>query len=309
MLRRSRRPDPHVLIAGNWKMFRGAGVLPRSQGSTRVVCPPYTRLRDCVAAGPDDVCAERPLGSRRRVHRRDLRPVAARARRRRLARRPLRAAAATSARPTRPSPTRPRSARSRPARDRVYRRDARAARGGGDRGCSPPPAVSARAARRPPRLAYEPVWAIGTGLTATPEMAQEAHAFIKSLLDAPVLYGGSVKPDNAAALLAQPDVDGALVGGASLDVDSFKAICRGRRYPLVALVILDGWGIAPPGPGQRESSSPTRRSSTGSGATSRTRSSPPRARLSACPTGRWATPRSATSRSAPAASSTRTSSA
>ena len=74
-------------------------------------------------------------------------------------------------------------------------------------------------------LAYEPVWAIGTGLTATPEMAQDAHAFIKSLLDAPVLYGGSVKPDNAAGLLAQPDVDGALVGGASLDVDSFKAIC------------------------------------------------------------------------------------
>jgi triosephosphate isomerase len=74
-------------------------------------------------------------------------------------------------------------------------------------------------------LAYEPVWAIGTGLTATPEMAQDAHAFIKSLLDAPVLYGGSVKPDNAAGLLVQPDVDGALVGGASLDVDSFKAIC------------------------------------------------------------------------------------
>ena len=74
-------------------------------------------------------------------------------------------------------------------------------------------------------LAYEPVWAIGTGLTATPEMAQEAHEFIKSLLDAPVLYGGSVKPDNASALLAQPAVDGALVGGASLDVDSFTAIC------------------------------------------------------------------------------------
>jgi triosephosphate isomerase len=75
-------------------------------------------------------------------------------------------------------------------------------------------------------LAYEPVWAIGTGKTATPDTAQEAHAFIKSLLDAPVLYGGSVKPDNAAELLAQPDVDGALVGGASLDLDSFTAICR-----------------------------------------------------------------------------------
>jgi triosephosphate isomerase (TIM) len=75
-------------------------------------------------------------------------------------------------------------------------------------------------------LAYEPVWAIGTGKTATPTIAQEAHGFIKSLLDRPVLYGGSVKPDNAGDLLAQPDVDGALVGGASLDVESFTAICR-----------------------------------------------------------------------------------
>jgi triosephosphate isomerase len=75
-------------------------------------------------------------------------------------------------------------------------------------------------------IAYEPVWAIGTGRTATPEQASEAHAFVKSLLDVPVLYGGSVKPDNAAELLAQPGVDGALVGGASLDVESFTAICR-----------------------------------------------------------------------------------
>jgi triosephosphate isomerase len=75
-------------------------------------------------------------------------------------------------------------------------------------------------------IAYEPVWAIGTGKTATPPLAQEAHAFVKSLLDLPVLYGGSVKPENAVDLLAQPDVDGALVGGASLDVDSFLAICR-----------------------------------------------------------------------------------
>ena len=75
-------------------------------------------------------------------------------------------------------------------------------------------------------VAYEPVWAIGTGRTATPEQAQEAHAFVKSLLDVPVLYGGSVKPDNAEELLAQPDVDGALVGGASLDVESFASICR-----------------------------------------------------------------------------------
>ena len=75
-------------------------------------------------------------------------------------------------------------------------------------------------------VAYEPVWAVGTGNTATPEIAQEAHALIKSVLDVPVLYGGSVKPENAADILAQPAVDGALVGGASLDVESFASICH-----------------------------------------------------------------------------------
>jgi triosephosphate isomerase len=75
-------------------------------------------------------------------------------------------------------------------------------------------------------IAYEPVWAIGTGRTATPQIAQEAHAFIKSLIGLPVLYGGSVKPENAEELLRRPAVDGALVGGASLEVDSFTAICE-----------------------------------------------------------------------------------
>ena len=75
-------------------------------------------------------------------------------------------------------------------------------------------------------IAYEPVWAIGTGQTATPNQAQQAHAFIKSLVDVPVLYGGSVKPENADEILSEPDVDGALVGGASLEVDSFTAICQ-----------------------------------------------------------------------------------
>jgi triosephosphate isomerase len=75
-------------------------------------------------------------------------------------------------------------------------------------------------------LAYEPVWAIGTGHTATPDQAREAHAFIKRILDVPVLYGGSVKPDNAEPIMQEAGVDGALVGGASLDPASFRSTCE-----------------------------------------------------------------------------------
>ena len=75
-------------------------------------------------------------------------------------------------------------------------------------------------------IAYEPVWAIGTGRTATPELVRRSHETIKGLHDTRVLYGGSVKPENAADLMGQPAVDGALVGGASLEVESFAAICE-----------------------------------------------------------------------------------
>ena len=88
-------------------------------------------------------------------------------------------------------------------------------------------------------IAYEPVWAIGTGKTATPEQAESAHAHLRKWLsgrynsavseDMRILYGGSVKPDNAAALLKQPNVDGALVGGASLKADQFLAIIEAGR--------------------------------------------------------------------------------
>jgi len=85
-------------------------------------------------------------------------------------------------------------------------------------------------------LAYEPVWAIGTGRTATPEQAQEVHLFIRNWIKETfdqntsdqirILYGGSVKPDNASELMSRPDIDGALVGGASLKPDTFMGIIR-----------------------------------------------------------------------------------
>lgn len=86
-------------------------------------------------------------------------------------------------------------------------------------------------------MAYEPVWAIGTGETASPEQAQEMHKFIRTLVekvygfdiadDLTILYGGSVKPENAKEIFSKPDVDGGLIGGAALKADDFLAIANG----------------------------------------------------------------------------------
>jgi triosephosphate isomerase len=213
-----------VIIAGNWKMFRGPD--PRAlAGLDAIVCPPFTRLRACVDAGlttyaqnvhwePEgaytgEISAPmlREIGvtgslvghsERRQYFGETDETVALRVRGALDA--GLRVIACVGE---------TQAERERGETEDVLRRQLEA--------LEPHPDLV---------LAYEPVWAIGTGLTATPEIAQEAHAFIKSLLDAPVLYGGSVKPDNAEGLLSQPGVDGALVGGASLDVESFRAICE-----------------------------------------------------------------------------------
>src|SRR5579884_476513 len=218
-----------MLIVGNWKMFRGpepaalAGL--DAPDLDVVVCPPFTRLRDCVDAGlttfaqnvhwEDEGAFTGEISAPLLLELGVAGSLVGHSERRQyfgetdetVSRRTgaaldagLRVIACVGE---------TREQRERGETEDVLRRQLSV--------LEPHPELV---------LAYEPVWAIGTGLTATPEIAQEAHAFIKSLLDAPVLYGGSVKPDNAAALLAQPDVDGALVGGASLEIDSFKAICE-----------------------------------------------------------------------------------
>jgi triosephosphate isomerase len=207
-----------VLIAGNWKMFRGPDPAALA-GLDAVVCPPFTRLRDCVEAGlttyAQNVHWEKEGAYTGEISAPMLLELGV-----------VGSLVGHSERRQYFGET-----------DETVAKRARGALEAGLRviACvgetheQRKAGVTEDVLRRQLSdlvLAYEPVWAIGTGLTATPEMAQDAHAFIKSRLEAPVLYGGSVKPDNAEALLVQPDVDGALVGGASLEVESFKALCE-----------------------------------------------------------------------------------
>jgi triosephosphate isomerase (TIM) len=217
-----------VTVAGNWKMFAGPdpSELRAALGDLpHVVAPPYTRLRDCVEAGlttyaqnvhwadegafTGEISAPllQALGvegaivghsERRQYFGETDEGVAKRT-----------AAALAAGLEVIACVGETEEQREAGETENVLRRQ-----------------VSVLDAHRKLIVAYEPVWAIGTGKTATPELAQEAHAFIKSLLDVRVLYGGSVKADNAEELLSQPDVDGALVGGASLDIEGFVTICR-----------------------------------------------------------------------------------
>jgi triosephosphate isomerase (TIM) len=218
------------VIAGNWKMFNGpdAGALREALGDLpHVVAPPYTRLRDCVEAGlttyAQNVHWEREGAFTGEISAPMLQELGV-----------VGAIVGHSERRQYFGET----------DDGVARRTRAALEAGlvviacvGETEEERDGGVTEDVLRRQVGvlekhdnlvIAYEPVWAIGTGKTATPKIAQNAHAFIKTLLDVPVLYGGSVKPDNAEELLAQPDVDGALVGGASLDIESFVAICRIR---------------------------------------------------------------------------------
>jgi triosephosphate isomerase (TIM) len=220
-----------VIVAGNWKMFVGPDPAALSArlagliGVETIVCPPFTELDACVAAGlttfaqnvhwePEGAFTGEVSAPMLRAHgvhgslaghserRQNFGDTDERValRTRRALEAGLRVIACVGE---------TQAERERGETDDVLRRQLSV--------IEPHPQLV---------LAYEPVWAIGTGLTATPEIAQQAHAFIKTFVDAPVLYGGSVKPDNAGDLLAQPDVDGALVGGASLEIECFAAICE-----------------------------------------------------------------------------------
>jgi len=231
------------VVAGNWKMYRGPDPAALA-GLDAIVCPPFTRLRDCVAAGlvtyaqnvhwePEgaftgEISAQMLLelgvagslvghSERRQYFGETDEGV----------NRKVRAALDSKLHPI---VCVGETLQEREA-GRTWEVVSRQVRG----------ALAGFGAAEIGRctLAYEPVWAIGTGKTATTAQAQEVHAQIRALLrelagpavaDAVrIQYGGSVKPENAADLLGQPDIDGALVGGASLKADDFARIVAGAR--------------------------------------------------------------------------------
>ena len=274
------------LIAGNWKMHKGrgeafdyaselAGEVGGLDAVDIAVCPPFTSI-DVLA----DLLGPLGLGiwgqnmheaERGCLHRRDLGVDARRRRRDRRAARPLRASCALRGDRRGPGAQGPRGPRGRPrpgalrGGDRAGTRRRRDLRASATRSSRAPSTSSTPHAPCKLTIAYEPVWAIGTGRTATPEQAQEAHAELRAWLaerfgadvaeTVRILYGGSVKPENARELFACADVDGALVGGASL-VGGEPARDRARGTSTIderarpsPLVILDGLGLAPAGPG------------------------------------------------------------
>jgi triosephosphate isomerase (TIM) len=213
-----------VIIVGNWKMFRGPDPAALA-GLDAVVCPPFTRLRDCVDAGLTTF-AQNVHGDKEGAYTGEISPPML------LELGVVGSLVGHSERrqyfgdSDETVGLRTRGALENGLRVVACVGETIEERRGGKTESVLRRQLSVLEPHPNLVLAYEPVWAIGTGHTATPEVAEETHAFIKSLLDAPVLYGGSVKPDNAAGLLAQPNIDGALVGGASLDVESFTAICE-----------------------------------------------------------------------------------
>jgi triosephosphate isomerase (TIM) len=219
-----------VIIAGNWKMFRGPDAVALRERIAgidveAIVCPPFTGLDECVAAGlttfAQNVHWEREGAYTGEVSASML-----------LERGVAGSLVGHSERRQYFGETDETVAlRTRAALDAGLRVIACIGETKEERDSGETRAVLRRQLARLEAhpnlvLAYEPVWAIGTGLTATPEMAQEGHSFIRSLVDVPVLYGGSCKPDSAPGLLEQSHVEGALVGGASLEIESFAAICE-----------------------------------------------------------------------------------
>jgi len=224
-----------MLVAGNWKMYDGpdpralAQRLARIDGVEAVVCPPYLRLGACVEAGLTTFAQNvhwEPEGA----YTGEISPTM------QLAAGARGSLVGHSERRQYFGETDEGVARRAEAALRAGLRviacvgETQEEREAGDTATVLRVQIAALAAACGADdnlvVAYEPVWAIGTGLTATPDIVEQAHETIKSLLDCPVLYGGSVKPENAEELLALSAVDGALVGGASLEIESFAAICE-----------------------------------------------------------------------------------